>query len=110
MREKGDLVPSATHRMTASPRTGDPPVRRWLTLAVVSVSLLVVGLDTTVLNVALPTLVGELGASTNQLQWIVDSYALMSGSLVLFCGSLADRLGRWGHPRPKAGGGSSWPA
>ncbi|WOT39028.1 DHA2 family efflux MFS transporter permease subunit [Streptomyces coeruleorubidus] len=59
-----------------------------------SVSLLVVGLDTTVLNVALPTLVEELGASTSQLQWIVDSYALMSGSLVLFCGSLADRLGR----------------
>ncbi|MGP4085172.1 MFS transporter [Streptomyces sp. KR55] len=73
-------------------------------------SLLVVGLDTTVLNVALPTLVGELGASTSQLQWIVDSYALMSGSLVLFCGSLADRLGRWGHPRPEAGGGSSCPA
>lgn len=92
--EKGDLVPSVTHRETALPQTADPPVRRWLTLAVVSVSLLVVGLDTTVLNVALPTLVGELGASTSQLQWIVDSYALMSGSLVLFCGSLADRLGR----------------
>ncbi|MEU5226831.1 DHA2 family efflux MFS transporter permease subunit [Streptomyces toyocaensis] len=87
-------MPSVTHQVTASPQTGDPPVRRWLTLAVVSVSLLVVGLDTTVLNVALPTLVGELGASTSQLQWIVDSYALMSGSLVLFCGSLADRLGR----------------
>jgi EmrB/QacA subfamily drug resistance transporter len=69
-------------------------VHRWLTLAVVSVSMLVVGLDITVLNVALPTLVGELGASTSELQWIVDSYALMSGSLVLFCGSLADRLGR----------------
>ncbi|MEV3955812.1 DHA2 family efflux MFS transporter permease subunit [Streptomyces albogriseolus] len=87
-------MPSVTHPVTAPPRTGDPPARRWLTLAVVSVSMLVVGLDTTVLNVALPTLVGELGASTDQLQWIVDSYALMSGSLVLFCGSLADRLGR----------------
>ncbi|GHC94403.1 MFS transporter [Streptomyces violaceochromogenes] len=94
MHAKGDPVPSVTHPATASPQTGDPPVRRWLTLAVVSVSLLVVGLDTTVLNVALPTLVGDLGASTSQLQWIVDSYALMSGSLVLFCGSLADRLGR----------------
>ncbi len=94
MRTKGDPMPSVTHPVTAPPRTGDPPARRWLTLAVVSVSMLVVGLDTTVLNVALPTLVGELGASTSQLQWIVDSYALMSGSLVLFCGSLADRLGR----------------
>ncbi|MEU1574519.1 hypothetical protein ABZ519_25845 [Streptomyces collinus] len=53
-----------TQPVAASPRTVDPPVRRWLTLAVVSVSLLVVGLDTTVLNVALPTLVGELGAAT----------------------------------------------
>ncbi|WAZ19143.1 DHA2 family efflux MFS transporter permease subunit [Streptomyces cinnabarinus] len=87
-------MPSVTHQPTASPETGDPPVRRGLTLAVVCVSMLVVGLDTTVLNVALPTLVGELGASTSELQWIVDSYALMSGSLVLFCGSLADRLGR----------------
>ncbi|MGC5041160.1 hypothetical protein ACPXCS_37265 [Streptomyces sp. DT190] len=42
------------------------------------------------LNVALPTLVSELGASTSQLKWIVDSYLLMAGSLVLFCGSLAD--------------------
>ncbi|NGO12234.1 DHA2 family efflux MFS transporter permease subunit [Streptomyces sp. HC44] len=85
---------STTRPLTAPLRSGAPPGRRSLTLAVVSVSLLVVGLDTTVLNVALPTLVGELGASTSQLQWIVDSYALMSGSLVLFCGSLADRLGR----------------
>lgn len=83
-----------TRPAAASPQTADPPARRWLTLTVVSVSLLVVGLDTTVLNVALPTLVEELGASTSQLQWIVDSYALMSGSLVLFCGSLADRIGR----------------
>lgn len=94
MQERGDLVPSVTHPITAARPIAAPPARRWLTLAVVSVSLLVVGLDTTVLNVALPTLVGELGASTRQLQWIVDSYALMSGSLVLFCGSLADRLGR----------------
>ncbi|OEJ40023.1 DHA2 family efflux MFS transporter permease subunit [Streptomyces agglomeratus] len=75
--------------------SGAPPgSRRWLTLSVLGVSLFVVGLDTTVLNVALPTLVSELGASTSQLQWIVDSYLLMAGSLVLFCGSLADRLGR----------------
>ncbi len=70
MRVKGDVVPSVTHQPTASPETGDPPVRRGLTLAVVCVSMLVVGLDTTVLNVALPTLVGELGASTSELQWI----------------------------------------
>ncbi|WP_194236388.1 DHA2 family efflux MFS transporter permease subunit [Streptomyces acidicola] len=71
-----------------------PPRRRWLTLAVLGVSLLVVGLDVTVLNVALPTLVRELGASAGQLQWIVDIYALLAGALMLFCGGLADRLGR----------------
>lgn len=87
---------STAHPATAPPALGAPPGtgNRWLILAVLSVSLLLVGLDTTVLNVALPTLVEELGASTSQLQWIVDSYLLMSGSLVLFCGSLADRLGR----------------
>ncbi|CAM5242996.1 DHA2 family efflux MFS transporter permease subunit [Streptomyces aurantiogriseus] len=88
---------SSTASTATSPLgSGAPPgtERRWLTLAVLSVSLLLVGLDTTVLNVALPTLVSELGASTSQLQWIVDSYLLMSGSLVLFCGALADRLGR----------------
>ncbi|MET9515212.1 DHA2 family efflux MFS transporter permease subunit [Streptomyces sp. NPDC002994] len=79
-------------------RAPAPPITTttspWLTLSVLGVSLFVVGLDTTVLNVALPTLVSELGATTSQLQWIVDSYLLMAGSLVLFCGSLADRLGR----------------
>ncbi|MCO6006145.1 DHA2 family efflux MFS transporter permease subunit [Actinoallomurus purpureus] len=55
---------------------------------------MIVGLDTTVLNVALPTLSIELRASTSDLQWIVDVYALMAAGLMLFCGSLADRLGR----------------
>lgn len=87
-------MPSTVPSSTALPSTAAPPGRRWLTLVVLGVSLLVVGLDTTVLNVALPTLVRELGASTGQLQWIVDVYALMAGSLVLLGGSLADRLGR----------------
>jgi EmrB/QacA subfamily drug resistance transporter len=63
-------------------------------LALLGVSLVVLGLDLTVLNVALPTLVVELGASTSDLQWIIDAYALMAGSLMLLGGSLADRLGR----------------
>ncbi|MFI5866317.1 MFS transporter [Streptomyces sp. NPDC051546] len=57
-------------------------------------SLLIVGLDVTVLNVALPRLVGELGASTSELQWLVDIYSLMAAGLMLFAGSLADRYGR----------------
>lgn len=79
-----------------SRRTDSRPAagRRWWVLGVVSVGLLMVGLDTTVLNVALPTLVRDLHASTTQLQWIVDTYALLDGGLVLFAGSLADRIGR----------------
>jgi EmrB/QacA subfamily drug resistance transporter len=57
-------------------------------------SLLIVNLDTTVLNVALPTLVRDLNANSSQLQWVVDSYALVFGGLLLAAGSLADRFGR----------------
>ncbi|HZD71387.1 MAG TPA: MFS transporter [Actinomycetes bacterium] len=68
--------------------------RRWWTLAVMCLSLLVIGLDNTILNVALPTLVRDLGASSSQLQWIIDAYALVFASLLLTAGSLGDRYGR----------------
>ena len=68
--------------------------RRWWTLGVMCLSLLVIGLDNTILNVALPTLVRDLHASTSQLQWIVDAYALVFASLLLTAGSLGDRYGR----------------
>ncbi|HUA48274.1 MAG TPA: MFS transporter [Solirubrobacteraceae bacterium] len=70
------------------------PVNRWLTLAVLCVPLLIVSLDNTVLNVALPTLVRKLHASDSQLQWIVDAYVLVFGGLMLVSGSVADRGGR----------------
>ncbi len=57
-------------------------------------SLLIIGLDNTILNVALPTLVRELGATSSQLQWIIDAYALVFASLLLTAGSLGDRYGR----------------
>jgi EmrB/QacA subfamily drug resistance transporter len=53
-----------------------------------------VNLDNTILNVALPTLVRRLGATTGQLQWIVDAYAIVFGGTLLVAGSVADRLGR----------------
>jgi len=68
--------------------------RRWLILAVLCLSLLVISLDNTILNVALPTLVRDLGASDSQLQWIVDAYILVFAGLLLTCGSLSDRFGR----------------
>jgi EmrB/QacA subfamily drug resistance transporter len=68
--------------------------RRWAALAVLCVSILVVNLDNTILNVALPTLVRKLGATSSQLQWIVDAYAMVYAGLLLVGGSLADRFGR----------------
>jgi hypothetical protein len=67
----------------ASLADGDPPMestskrRRWATLAVLCVSLLLISLDNTVLNVALPSVVQSLGASSSQLQWMVDAYAVV---------------------------------
>ena len=68
--------------------------RRWWTLLVLSLSLVVISLDNTVLNVALPTISEELGASSTQLQWIVDSYVLVFAGLLLVAGALGDRFGR----------------
>jgi MFS family permease len=67
---------------------------RWSVLVVVCVSALIVNLDNTILNVALPTLVRKLHATSSQLQWIVDSYAMVFAGLLLVGGSLADRFGR----------------
>jgi EmrB/QacA subfamily drug resistance transporter len=71
-----------------------PDGRRWLALAALSFSILVISLDLTILNVALPTLVRDLGASTSQLQWMVDAYTLFYAGLLLTAGSLGDRFGR----------------
>jgi len=56
----------------------------------------VINLDTTIVNVALPTLVRELRASTSQLQWVVDAFSLLFAGSVLAAGSLSDRFGRKG--------------
>ncbi len=68
--------------------------RRWAVLAVVCVSALIINVDNTILNVALPTLVRDLHATSSQLQWIVDSYAMVFAGLLLVGGSLGDRFGR----------------
>jgi EmrB/QacA subfamily drug resistance transporter len=68
--------------------------RRWWALVPIAMSMIVVGLDTTVLNVALPTLAVDLGASTGDLQWVVDAYVLVLAALMLPIGALGDRYGR----------------
>ena len=67
---------------------------RWVALVVVCVAALIINVDNTILNVALPTLVRELHATSSELQWIVDSYAMVFAGLLFVGGSLADRFGR----------------
>src|SRR5207302_1786181 len=105
--------PPATRRAVAGPAVPAPPAaqtgaatrpqeqelpegyeRRWWILGVLCLSLLVIVLDNTILNVALPTLVRKLGATTSQLQWMVDSYTLVFAGLLLTMGNLGDRYGR----------------
>src|ERR671933_1183752 len=67
-----------------------------LILASLLLASFAINLDTTIVNVALPSLVRELHASTTQLQWIVDAYSLVFAALLLAAGSLGDRRGRKG--------------
>ena len=71
-----------------------PSPRRWWVLAAVCLSVLLVLTDVTIVNVALPTLSTELGASTSDLQWVVDAYTLVFSGLLLVGGHLGDRIGR----------------
>jgi len=71
-----------------------PSPRRWGVLAVLCLSVLLVSVDNTIVNVALPTLAAELSAGTSALQWVVDGYTLVFAALLLLGGYLGDRYGR----------------
>jgi len=77
------------------------PARGWLAVVVLSTSLLMIGLDNTILNVTLPTLQRDLSATSAQLQWVVDAYLLVFAGLLLAAGNLGDR---WGRRRILQGG------
>lgn len=68
--------------------------RRWQILAVLCLSLVLIGLDTLILNLALPRIQDDLDTSGSALQWVVDSYAVAFGGLLLLAGGLSDRFGR----------------
>ena len=70
------------------------PGARFRILAICCSSLFIVGLDVTVVNVALPSIGRELDAGISGLQWTVDAYTVVLASLLMFSGSTADRLGR----------------
>jgi EmrB/QacA subfamily drug resistance transporter len=82
----------------SSPSTPNIPSavyeRRWKTLGVLSLALLIIGLDNTILSVALPSVQEQLDADSSQLQWINDSYLLVFAGLLLSFGVFGDRFGR----------------
>jgi EmrB/QacA subfamily drug resistance transporter len=68
--------------------------RRWIALIFLNISLLVIALDNTVLNLALPSIARDLGSRASDLQWIVDVYILVFAGLLLTSGSIGDHIGR----------------
>jgi len=73
---------------------GLPMRRQQLILAICCMSLFIVGIDATIVNVALPSIQRELGATVSGLQWVIDAYTLVLASFLLLAGSTADRIGR----------------
>src|SRR3712207_1527139 len=78
--------------MTAS-RTA-PSRDRWLALVVLCVGMLMIILDTTIVNVALPSIQDDLGFSQSSLAWVVNAYLIAFGGLLLLAGRLGDLVGR----------------
>lgn len=70
--------------------------RRWLILCVLCLSLVMIVMDNTIVNVAIPSLIRDFDASNSEIQWIMDSYVLVFAGLLLTTGSLSDKLGRKG--------------
>src|SRR6516164_1030418 len=70
------------------------PVRKRVVLGTCCLSLFLVSMDATIVNVALPDIRRELGASLSDLQWVVDAYTIVIASFLMLGGSMADRFGR----------------
>ncbi|MEV2212907.1 DHA2 family efflux MFS transporter permease subunit [Streptomyces sp. NPDC050997] len=79
--------------VTPSPEA-QPDPRRWWALGALVASMLTLGFDLTILNVALPTMAGDLGATTGEQQWMADAYVVVFAALMLPAGLLGDRFGR----------------
>ncbi|MHA4814212.1 MFS transporter [Streptomyces aculeolatus] len=86
--------PVVADQAVAEPAAGLSRGRRWAALAVLSASLLVIAMDVTILNVALPHITADLAPSAAQQLWIVDVYALILAGLLVPVSALADRYGR----------------
>lgn len=83
--------------LTTTPAAPPSPLgarRRWTVLAVCALSMFLVGVDTTIVNVGLPEIGHGLGADTRALEWVVDAYTVVLAGLLIVSGALADRFGR----------------
>src|SRR5215475_7902804 len=87
-------APATGAAMSAGTPADPHHARRWLILAVLGIAQLMVVLDATIVNIALPVTQHDLGFSNNDRQWIVTAYALAFGSLLLVGGRVADIFGR----------------
>jgi MFS family permease len=83
--------PAEAQTIAASPRT---PEHRWLALVVIAVAQLMVALDATIVNIALPSAQAALGFSDSDRQWVITAYTLSFGGLLLLGGRIADHVGR----------------
>jgi len=87
-------TPVTTRRFSSIVNAGEADSRRWLILATICFAALMIVLDVTVMNLALPSAQRALGFTNADRQWIVTAYSLSFGSLLLFGGRLADLIGR----------------
>src|SRR5215468_8031175 len=86
-----DIVVNASPELRTA-----PTIHKGAVLLALCSAALIINIDVTIVNVALPSLVRELGATTTNLQWVVDAYTLVFAALILAAGSVSDRVGRKG--------------
>lgn len=85
---------SAVPAADAAEADAGPDRRRWISLIVISIAVALIIVDSTIVNVAIPSVVKELSITSTQVQWVQESYTLVFASLLLVWGTLADRVGR----------------
>ncbi|SEM94646.1 MFS transporter [Nonomuraea pusilla] len=88
------ITSGAGQREATPAAAGLTPRRRVLVLAICCMSLFIVGLDNTIVNIALPSIQRDLHASVSGLQWVIDAYTLVLAGLLMLSGSTGDRIGR----------------
>lgn len=89
-----DRPSDTTADVASPPRTGEPDPRRWAALAIIAAATLMVVLDASIVNIALPEAQADLGIADLDRQWVVTAYTLAFGGLLLLGGRVADLVGR----------------